>query len=241
MTPSEFAQFDSNNNTFRTAGYFKYQFLDKESNMLPFAPGSYWAAQKVFNIGFGYDYHPDAMVRLENGLRKNEDMFHLSADIFYDAPLNENTGTAISLYGAWFHYDYGYNYLRNVGLVNPATGSVDGQVMASGPGNGYPMMGSGEVFYGQAGYMLPSKFKNFTLPFRLQVMGSAQMANYDRLNESMFWYETGLNILVDKYSKFTFSYQGRPVFEEVAAEPQSRLEVGTRKGTFILQYQFTVR
>ena len=43
-------------------GYFNWQFWDQESNLLPFTVGSYEGTKKVFNIGFGINHHPDALI-----------------------------------------------------------------------------------------------------------------------------------------------------------------------------------
>ncbi|HEY1040861.1 MAG TPA: hypothetical protein VGF30_15705, partial [Bacteroidia bacterium] len=42
-------------------GYFMWQFLDKESNQLPYMTGSYLGKKRVFNIGSGFTYQKNAM------------------------------------------------------------------------------------------------------------------------------------------------------------------------------------
>jgi len=236
--PGENAVFDRNNNTFRTSGYFKLQFRDKESNLLPFAAGSYYGSKDVLNIGIGFDYHPDAMIRLENNEAIQEDMILLAADVFYDAPLNRELNTAISIYGGFYHYDYGKNYIRNVGIGTP---TIRGRGLSyNGAGNAYPMMGTGELLYGQAGYMLPNKWNNKVRKWQAQIVGAVQMAKYQLLDDAMVWYDVGFNIHIDNFSKLSFGYQNRPVYyDEGGDTPVYR--VTERKGTAILQYQFTLR
>jgi hypothetical protein len=43
------------------SGYLMYQFLDEESNLTPYVTGTYLGKKKVFNIGAGFQYQPDAM------------------------------------------------------------------------------------------------------------------------------------------------------------------------------------
>ena len=47
---------------FTYAGYFEYNFLDQESNFLPYKVGSYLGAKRVFNIGAGFYVHPNGAV-----------------------------------------------------------------------------------------------------------------------------------------------------------------------------------
>jgi hypothetical protein len=42
---------NSGNTKWSKAGYFEYQFLDQEANVLPYKVGSYLGTKKVFNIG----------------------------------------------------------------------------------------------------------------------------------------------------------------------------------------------
>jgi hypothetical protein len=53
--PSKAVAVDNNGNpSFSKAGYVEYQFLDEESNTLPFKVGSYLGTKKVFNVGAGF-------------------------------------------------------------------------------------------------------------------------------------------------------------------------------------------
>ena len=57
----------------------------------------------------------------ENGLdtlRTNLALF--AVDVFYDAPIDEAKGNAITAYASYSINDYGKNYVRNIGPMNPA-------------------------------------------------------------------------------------------------------------------------
>lgn len=208
--------------------YVAYQFLDEELNMVPYATGSYYGKKTVFNIGAGLMYQKDAMWHLNNTATDtiNSNMLHFAGDIYYDAPIGSK-GQSISLYGAYTHYDFGKNYIRNTAPVNPSNGSNNGTIL-NGSGIGYPAFGTGNTFYIQAGY----KFKeNLIGKTTLMPYVSVQHANYDRLNDSMNYYDAGVNwLLAGNVSKFTVAYQNRPVFNTSG----DRI---TTKSAIVAQYQ----
>jgi len=118
-------------NTGKTfAGYFEYNFLDLESNFLPYKVGSYLGTKRVFNLGAGFYSHPKGAVILDGTELKGENVNIFAVDAFYDAPLGENKG-AITAYATYQNNDYGTNYLYNV-------------------------YGTGSMLYGHVGYMLPT-------------------------------------------------------------------------------------
>ncbi len=113
------------------AGYFDYNFLDQEGNLLPYKVGSYIGTKKVFNVGAGFFYHPNGSVSLNSsGNFKGEDVAILSVDAFYDAPLGDN-GSAITAYAQFQSNDYGTNFTL-------------GQTYETGT-----------MFYTHVGYLLP--------------------------------------------------------------------------------------
>lgn len=111
------------------AGYFEYNFFDLESNFLPFKVGSYLGTKKIFNIGAGFFSHPKGSVILDGTELKGEDVNIFAVDAFYDVSLGENKG-AITAYLTYQNNDYGRDYLYNV-------------------------YGTGSMFYGHIGYLLP--------------------------------------------------------------------------------------
>lgn len=87
-------------------GYFDYNFLDQESNFLPYKVGSYLGTKKVFNIGAGFFNHKDGVVEAD-GEGASVNIF--AVDAFYDAPLGQD-GSAITAYAVFQNNDYGENY-----------------------------------------------------------------------------------------------------------------------------------
>lgn len=207
---TETASFASTPPEFQWNGYFQYQFKDQESNMTPYLTGTYLGTKKVFNIGAGFIYQKDAMWRLNTvNDTISSNLVHLAADIYYDAPIGSR-GQAISLYGNVTHFDYGKNYLRNSGPMNPANGNNNSTIL-NGAGNNFPMYGTGTVFYGQAGY----KFRdNLVGKTTLMPYISLQRANYDGLNDTVNFFDIGINWLLSGHaSKFTLAYQNRPIYK----------------------------
>jgi hypothetical protein len=120
----------------QTSAYFMWQFLDQESNVIPYLAGTYLGKKKVFNIGAGYQYQPKAMWRLAdtNSLNPNiieEDLLNYQIDVFYDAPIGSK-GAAISAYAAYTQMGFGKEYLRNAASLNyqnrPNYQLIDSQV-----------------------------------------------------------------------------------------------------------------
>lgn len=212
----------------QTNAYIMYQFKDQESNLTSYTTGTYLGKKKVFNIGTGLIYQKDAMWLLNNaGNTTHHNMFHIAGDVYYDAPVGSK-GEAVSFYGNFTHYDFGHNYLRNSGVMNPATGTTSTNTLLNAAGNAFPMYGTGNVLYAQAAYKLKDNLigKTTLMPYV-----SLQHANYERLNKSMAFYDVGINwLLAGHNSKFTVAYQNRPVYDTAG-------DLTTRKGAFIAQYQ----
>ena len=47
-------------------GYVSWEFLEQESNLLPFNVGTYLGTKRVFNLGGGFFYNQDGMVSRSN-------------------------------------------------------------------------------------------------------------------------------------------------------------------------------
>lgn len=97
-------------------GYFDYNFLDEESNALPYKVGTYMGSKKVFNIGAGFFSHPNGVVKTDG---TGDDVLLFAADAFYDAPIGDN-GSAITAYLTYQNNDYGEDF--NLGPY--ATGNM---------------------------------------------------------------------------------------------------------------------
>lgn len=215
------------------SGYFMYQFLDEESNLNPYTVGTYLGKKKVFNIGAGFQYQANAMWRWNNAVQRDtisEDMLNFAADVFYDNPMGSK-GAALSIYAAYINYNFGKGYLRNIGVMNPATGVTATANNLNGSGNNFPMLGTGSVLQGQIGYLLPQNIlgqENGQLMPYIMVMS----ANYDRLNQTMLLYDAGINWFIHEHkTKLSIDLQNRPVFA-VANQ-----RVSERKSMVVMQFQ----
>ncbi|MBB1194132.1 porin [Flavobacterium sp. SOK18b] len=196
------------------AGYFEYQFLDQEANVLPFKVGSYLGTKKVFNVGAGFYNAPDATRSSVNSTINKHDITLLSADVFLDLPIGKKENKmAVTGYSVLYDYDFGPNYLRNVGIMN--IGSVDpnftGSRAISGPGNAQPTIGSGTIWYTQAGILLPNKEAKPKI--RIQPFGAVTYKNFDALTQSSTQFDVGSNFFLDgHHAKITTQYSTRPVY-----------------------------
>jgi hypothetical protein len=215
--------------------YLNYQFFDKESNALGYETGTYLGKKKILNLGAGVIHQKDAMWMLKNGVDTvSSDMLLYGVDLFTEIPLTDRHNT-ISFYGAWSDYQMGTNFIRNLGVMNPANGVIAGKSL-SGGGNAMPLIGTGQTLYTQLGY----KFKDNLLPENgsIQVYADMQYSSYQYLHQVMIMYEAGVNWLIHGThgAKLTLGMQNRPVFQNTLGENR---EI-TRKNMFILQYQISL-
>lgn len=213
----------------QTSGYFMYQFLDEESNLVPYTTGNYLGKKNVFNIGAGFQYQPDAMWRHGDALVKDtimSDLLNLSADVFFDHAIGSK-GSALTLYAAASQTGYGKNYIRNNGVMNPAGGGTS----FNGGGSAFPMYGTGQIYFGQAGFLLPKSLLGEN-GGQLQPYADVTFAQFDRLKDDMIMWDAGINWLIDGHrSKISLNYQSRPVFDAATFKET------TRKGMLVLQFQ----
>lgn len=87
-------------------GYFDYNFLDQESNFLPYKVGTYLGSKRVFNVGAGFFNHKNGVVEA-NGQGADVNIF--AVDAFYDAPTGAKNA-AITAYAVYQNNDYGTDY-----------------------------------------------------------------------------------------------------------------------------------
>lgn len=216
-------------------GYINYQFLDEESNLLPYTTGTYLGKKRIFNIGAGFVHQKDAIWRSDNNGDTLLSALNLvSIDAFLDLPLDKEKQNALTAYTAFQYSDYGKNYIRNLGPMNPMTGTTTTGASINGAGNAWPTMGTGFTFFGQIGY----KFKNDLFKNdwgTLQPYAGVQAFKYDYFNQAAATFDVGLNWLIDGHrSKLTLNYENRPVFNSLS---DGTRRVTDRKGTVVLQYQ----
>jgi len=237
---SDQANFARKGHALQKQGYFQYQFFDKEVSATPYMTGTYLGKKKIFNIGAGIIYQPKAMWKQGSSSTDTvyQDMLLWSTEAFLDAPLNKEKGTAISAYLGYFNYNFGSNYMRFNGLMNPANGinSTSGYVGKSGStyGNAFPMFGTGQAVYGQFGYLMPSSLLGeygTLMPY-----ASAQYASWDRLkNKPMTVVHAGINWLLNGHkAKISLDWENRPIFNEIVA---GGVQNAGRRNCLVLQYQ----
>ncbi len=224
---------DGNGSDRSISTYVKWQFFDKESNHMPASPGTYLGKKKVLNLGVGYEFRNNGTEHLEQGDSVFNDLKLWTIDIFADIPLGKDKRTAFTAYAAFFNYKAGPNALRNLGPNNSARFVDPSQASFNGAGNAYPIVGTGNSFYIQAGYLFPpmggGKFG------RLQPFFDFQTSDFDRLSDQMNAWNVGVHWLIrGMKSRLSFAFQSRPVFYADG----DRVEVGEHKGMSILQYQF---
>ncbi len=160
-------------------GYFTYNFLDQESNFLPYKVGSYLGSKEVFNIGAGFLVHPNGSVVANTaGDLSGEDVSIFAADVFYDAPLGAD-GSAITAYAVYQNNDYGRDFTL---------------------GTTYD---SGNMLYAHVGYLLAGE----TDKTRFQPYVSFQNRNVDAMDDSANRLGIGGDIyFTGHHSKLSFEY-----------------------------------
>jgi hypothetical protein len=198
------------NDNWATQGYIAYQFFEEENNKLPFFVGSYLGSKKVLNLGGGWHFHPDATSsKNSNGTVNYHNIALFGLDVFLDIPLNASKGTALTSYSVFYNYDFGPNYIRNIGIMNVGFGPGSTQ---NGPGNAQPTIGSGKIFYSQTGYLLPQRILGDL--GRLQPFGAVTHKNFEFFDDSSWQYDFGLNYYINGHqAKITMQYSNRPIFE----------------------------
>lgn len=231
---SSVANFTTKGHSLQQNAYVIYQFLDQESHLTPYMTGSYLGTKKIVNIAAGIINQQHAMwAKTATGDTTFQNMTHWAIESFVDLPLLGATKSAINAYLGYFNTNYGQNYLRYNGIMNPANGtnlpatrSINGQ----GPtyGNAYPMFGTGQVVYAQAGYL-----RGKWMPFI-----STTWAKYDRLNGlATSTYVFGLNYyLQGNKSKVSLELQNRPTYQVNGSD----LSAGQRQNSLTLQFQLFI-
>lgn len=163
------------------AGYFDYNFLDQESNFLPFKVGSYLGGKKVFNIGAGFFSHPNGSVIADtSGNLTGEDVSLFALDAFYDAPLGDD-GSAVTAYATYQSNDYGKDYM-------------------------YSAYGTGSMFYAHFGYV----FAGDKTKTRYQPYVSYGSNSYDAIDDNRNVFGIGANAYMSGHnSKLTLEYKNQ--------------------------------
>ena len=162
------------------AGYFDYNFLDQESNFLPYKVGTYLGGKKVFNVGAGFFLHPKGSFILDGSELKGEDVSIFAVDAFYDAPIGDN-GSAITAYATYQSNDYGNDYL-------------------------FSAYGTGNMVYTHIGYVIAGDLAKT----RYQPYVSYASNSYDAVDDNRNMLGLGLNAYMSGHnSKLTLEYKNQ--------------------------------
>ncbi|GAA4958962.1 porin [Algibacter aquimarinus] len=230
--PDGEVNFANNKPRVKTSGYVKYQFFEHESNKSAYQVGTYEQNKKVFNIGVGFQHQNNAMSNGDARLPSTTfyDMSHFAADSFLNLPLIN--GDAITAYLGFYDYDFGENYIRNVGANNPTSG---GGTDLNGTGVAFPMIGTGATWYGQFGYAFKST-NVLSYNTVIQPNISVQYSNWDALEDQMIVYDFTVNFLINgsHSNKISLGYQHRPIFDAITLNQKDY------KGMAVLQYQISI-
>ena len=206
------------------AGYLNYQFFDQESNVLPFTVGTYVGSKKVFNIGAGFSLNNDAMWSKKETWTGNDSLlFHdqnlFAVDAFLDIPINKEKGTALTTYIVNYIYDFGPNFVRSIGIMNPASGNAAGEGVSSYRGNAVPLIGTGNILHGEVGFLLP---KSISTKFKLQPYTAFTMSTFEGVKDAegdehgVRIIDAGANIFLEgHHAKITLNYRHRPDFSQL--------------------------
>ncbi|HKL33598.1 MAG TPA: hypothetical protein VJ919_13750, partial [Tangfeifania sp.] len=247
------------NENFAVKGYFSWQFFDKENSMFPYLTMNNLGRKKIFNVGAGFYYHPEAMlVEAEKDLSTvdemlagwliatgNEDLLELyatgyypsdisdvfmaSADVFADLPLQN--GGAFTAYLNYSYYFFGPNYLRNMSTMNVSRLASNASLL-QGAGSSQWEVGTGHIARGEWGYLFPQEILNA----KIQPYGAVTWKNFEALSEDSFQFDAGANFLMHAHNiKWTLQYSTRPVYMQT--DGQNRIH--EYKGQFILQTQLS--
>ncbi|MFC3881493.1 hypothetical protein ACFOSV_14965 [Algoriphagus namhaensis] len=219
-------------------GYFFWQFWEKESNQLPYMVGSYLGKKRVLNLGGGFASQAHALeYRADiNGYIVPVSSKQFGLDVFLDSPLDADKGTALTAYAAFISYNFGPNYLRNGGAMNPANGT-NAMSTFNGAGNKYPLIGTGEIYYLQMGYLMRNDL--FGDLGTLQPYFQWSISDFERASNPFSVMNLGVNWLQKgNRSKLSLDYQSRPILTEGSNGKLISNSAESRKGMIVMQYQF---
>lgn len=223
---------------FQKQAYLNWQFLDEESNLLPYTVGSYLGTRRVFNLGAGIIHQNNAM-RHENtnGQIVESELLLWSTDLFLDYALNRDKQTALNVYACYSNFNFGPNYIRSLGVMNPVNASNNPSVNKfSGFGNAFPMFGTGSSFYLQTAYLFRKELlKHFGT---VQIYTDGFLANYQALQDPVLVWDLGVNWFIKGHNaKVSLNYQNRPVFTSNNSGYSGIEMKGGRKGMLVTQLQ----
>ena len=191
----------------------RFDKLDLRGNYSLLVVPGYLGSKKVLNVGFGFYNHKNASLYKTSGEQRDsvyQNQTAIGADVYLDMPLNKTKGSALSVLATYYNYNFGTNYIRNLGILNLHQTAATLPDSWAGGGNAQPTIGTGSIFYVQAGYQLP-KLKNGTAFMPYVTMTHK---DFERLADPSTQFGLGLNYFVTGHNaKITLEYQTRPVYK----------------------------
>ncbi|KIO76822.1 hypothetical protein TH53_12965 [Pedobacter lusitanus] len=214
-------------------GYFDYEFLDREETPNAFFSGSYYGKKKVFNVGVGFLHAPNAtMSQPVKDIYKSHAITTFGADVFFDTPVGSlSKDMSFTLYCVWYNYNFGPDYLRTTGVMNPGTADTayTGIKALEGYGNSRILMGTGNIWYTQTAFTLPK----FSEKLRIQPYLAYSYKDLKALNQPGNYYNAGANFLFDgNHVKLALEYGSRPLYNTTDRK------IFKRAGEFLASVQF---
>lgn len=211
-------------------GLFLIQFLDKEAHTTPYMAGTYLGKKRILNLELGGIYQRNAMWHIEGSDTVYSPLALMSAALFLDAPLHEGKHV-VTAYAGIFHMNYGANYLRYNGIMNPGTSMDPSKGVSSMTGNAYPMFGTGQTLYTQLAYAFAPDVQGR----RFQGYASATVSDYQAIEYPVAIVHAGVNWLESAHrSKISLDFENRPTYEL----SNGNFLQGPRKWGLVLQYQY---
>lgn len=207
---SDYSNFSPRDPKFEFSTYMEWNFLEKENDKVPYKAGSHLGAKRVFNIGAGARFRPQAMWHTRGTDTVTTPMVMGTVDVFAEMPFKKGGQTFFNVYGAYSYTDFGPGYLRQIGPNGIATGSSLPASRIYGNGNSAPIVGTGHSLYFQGGILTPAIPKT-ELKFMPYV--TALVADYRVIKKPITVYEAGINLLIKGNGlKLTAGWQNRPFF-----------------------------
>lgn len=217
------------------SGYAFYQFFNKEATVTSFLPGNNLAVKKVLNLGTGFYSSKDAtQSQPSENIFESHNANVFGADVYSELPLgNKNKEMGLTLYSVFYNYNYGPNYLRISGLMNPGTPDPQftGQKALEGAGNNRILMGTGNIWFSQIGFVLPK----FSKVLKVQPFFNYALKDMKALNQNGSYYDVGANFyLYGQNARIVVQYSNRPLYDLVSKT------IFDRKGEFLLSFQIVL-
>jgi hypothetical protein len=217
------------------AGYAYYQFFNKEVTATSFLAGNNLAAKKVLNLGAGFYTNKDAaQSQPTENVFESHDTNIFGADVYSELPLGDKSKEmGLTLYSVFYNYNYGPNYLRVSGIMNPGTADTGftGEKALEGAGNNRVLMGTGNIWFSQVGFVLPK----FSKTLKVQPFFNYALKDMKALNQSGSYYDIGANLfLYGQNARIVAQYSSRPLYDITSKR------IFDRKGEFLLSFQIVL-